>query len=75
MVWAGISAEARTELVVVDRGTMNADRYVANILQEHVVPFAPFIGDNFILMHDNARPHIARVVQTYLDEVGISRME
>jgi hypothetical protein len=40
-----------------------------------VVPFTPLIGNNFILMDDNARPHIARVVNEFLDEVGINRIE
>lgn len=36
--------------------------------------FAPFIGENFIFMHDNARPHTARIVSSYLNEVGITQM-
>jgi hypothetical protein len=75
MVWGGIGLGARTELVIVDRGTLNADRYITNILQDHVVPFAPHIGDNFILMQDNARPHIARCVTNFLTETGITKMD
>lgn len=75
MVWAGISFEARTQLVVLDRGSMTADRYVTDILQEHVVPYAPFIGNSFILMHDNARPHVARVVIDYLRDVELMVMD
>ncbi|RZC04986.1 hypothetical protein BDFB_008370 [Asbolus verrucosus] len=44
-------------------------------LADHVVPFAPFVGENFTLMHDNSRPHIARVVMCYLDEVNIRRLQ
>jgi len=36
-----------------------------------VVPFAPFIGVSFRLLHDNARPHTAQAVQQYLNHVGI----
>lgn len=75
MVWGGICLGARTELVVVDGGNLNADRYIREILEEHVVPFAPFIGNNFVLMQDNARAHSARTVQTYLNHVGITVME
>lgn len=74
MVWGGISYEARTDLVVVSRGSLTAQRYVEEVLQDHVVPFAPFIGDNFTLMHDNARAHIAHIVNEYLDDVGIRRL-
>lgn len=74
MVWAEISSEARTELHVVPRGSVTAYRYINEILQGYVVPCAPFIGDNFILMHDNARPPLARIVIEYLNEIGISHM-
>ena len=53
----------------------NLDQYITEILQPHVVPFAPFIGNDFLFMHDNARPHVARVVQEYLEEVEISVMD
>jgi hypothetical protein len=74
MVWAGISMEARIELVVVNGGAMTADRYIRNILEPHVVPFDPFIGNDFMLMHDNARPHIAQIVNEYLGTVEIHRI-
>lgn len=74
MVWAGISSEARTDLVLVDGGSMTGARYITTILDEHVAPFAPFVGPNFIFMDDNARPHRARIVNEYLEEVGIVRM-
>jgi hypothetical protein len=77
MVWGGIGLGARIELVIVDMGTLNADRYilVTNILQDHVVPLAPNIDDNFILMQDNARPHIARCVTNFLTETEITKMD
>jgi transposase len=74
MVWGGISMEARTELVVVNGGAMTANRYIRDILEPHVVPFAPFIGNDSILIHDNARPHIAQIVNEYLGTVEIHHM-
>lgn len=74
MVWGGVSFEARTDLVIVNRGAMTADRYIRDVLEPYVVPFAPFIGDDFMLMHDNARPHVARIVNEYLAEVEIPVM-
>lgn len=64
MVWGGISFEGRTELVPVNDGRTNADRYITNIVEPPlVVPYMPYIGDNSGLMHDNARPHVTRVVR------------
>lgn len=74
MVWGGISLEARTELVVLERGTITADRYIRDCLESHIVPYAPFKGPEFMLMQDNARPHVARVVTEYLDEVDIQTL-
>lgn len=73
MAWGGISFHARTELVFVENGTLNAHRYLTEILEEHVVPFMGFLGEDGIFMHDNARPHTARFVTAFLDEVQITR--
>jgi hypothetical protein len=56
MVWGGVCSTARTDLHIFSKGTI----YVTDILEQYVVPFAPFIGDNFIFKHDNARPHSVR---------------
>lgn len=74
MVWGGISLQAHTELVIIDGGSLTSDRYITEILEPHVVPFAPFIGEQFIFMQDNARSHTARIVREYLDEVNIPLM-
>jgi hypothetical protein len=75
MVWGGISWDARTELVVVNNGRLNAHRYMTSVLEPHVVPYAPYIGENFLFMHDNARPHVAQVVTRYLHDVGINTVD
>jgi transposase len=75
MVWGGISKETRTRLYLIPRGNLNAERYVNEILGEYVIPHRGLIGENFVLMHDNARPHVARVVHQYLDNENIERMD
>lgn len=75
MVWAGISSQARTELVFVRNGSLTAHRYITEILEDHAVPFVVIMDEHGIMMHDNARPHVARVVTEYLDEVGIRRFD
>ena len=57
MVWVGISAQGKMDLHVIDNGTLTAERYVNEILDVHVCPYAGAIGPDFILMDDNARAH------------------
>ncbi|GFX27668.1 transposable element Tcb2 transposase [Trichonephila clavipes] len=45
------------------------------ILRPIVVPYAAAIGDDFILMDDNCRPHRANLVEDFLFEEGIVRMD
>ncbi|GFW42830.1 transposable element Tcb2 transposase [Trichonephila clavipes] len=48
---------------------------VDEILRPIVVPYAAAIGDDFILMDDNCRPHRANLVEDFLFEEGIVRMK
>lgn len=75
MVWGGISLGARTELHIVENGSLTAVRYVTDILEPIVMPFAPYMGNGFCLMQDNARPHTAAIALGYLREVGINILE
>ena len=59
MVWAGISYDHRTDLVIVN-GNLNANRYCTEIVRPHVIPFIQRHGQQFIFQQDNARPHTAR---------------
>jgi transposase len=71
IVWAGISIDNRTDLVVVP-GRLNAMNYIENILEDHVVPAAYGVGQNFILMQDNAKPHTAGITRNFLQERGMT---
>lgn len=82
MFWGGISCDGKTDLVCVSRtggargqGSLTAHRYITEVLEEHVVPYAGFVGHGFTLMHDNARSHTAFIVRDYLQEVGIPIMQ
>ncbi|KFM63970.1 Transposable element Tcb2 transposase, partial [Stegodyphus mimosarum] len=54
---------------------MNAQVYRDDILDAYVCPFAGAIGDAFLLQDDNARPHRARIIDDYLQQETIIRME
>lgn len=71
MVWGGITASHRTDLVII-RGNLNAQRYRDEILQQHVRPFMrnhPEVQD---LQQDNARPHTARICMQFLQDSNIN---
>lgn len=70
MVWGGIMVGGRTELVFPD-GFLTAQQYLDIILQPIVRPWAGAVGENFHLVHDNARPHVARIVMNWLVNEGI----
>ncbi|GFT02831.1 transposable element Tc3 transposase [Trichonephila clavipes] len=75
LVWAGISLGGHTDLHVFHGGTVTGLRYRDEILDPYVRPYAAAIGNDFILMDDNAQPHRARIVEEYLEDHGLERME
>ncbi|GFX45564.1 transposable element Tc3 transposase [Trichonephila clavipes] len=75
LVWAGISLGGHTDLHVFHGGTVTGLRYRYEILDPYVRPYAAAIGNDFILMDDNAQPHRARIVEEYLEDHGLERME
>lgn len=75
MFWAGINSLDRTELVFIENGTLNAHRYVTEILSPYVQPTLAVLGENSIFMDDNARAHRSGDVGAYMMEVGIRRLD
>ncbi|GFV47678.1 transposable element Tcb2 transposase [Trichonephila clavipes] len=57
LVYGGISIDGRTDLYINRDGPLTARRYRDEILRPAVVPYVAAIGDDFILMDDNSRPH------------------
>ena len=74
MVWAGVTADRRTDLVVVP-GILTGQRYIDEILRPHVVPFLRPMGNNGIFQDDNAWPHRARIVDGFLQANNVRRLE
>ncbi len=75
LVWGGICLDGWTDLVVIHGGALTAVLYRDEVLEPVVRPFVGALGQDFVLMHDNARPHTASVVQAYLEQEGIDVME
>ncbi|GFU71773.1 transposable element Tcb2 transposase [Trichonephila clavipes] len=65
LVYGGISIEECTDLYIIRDGLLTARRYRDEILRPIVVPYAAAIGDDFILMDDNCRPHRANLEEDF----------
>ena len=70
MVWGGIMGRRKTNLIVV-RGNLNAQGYINQILQPEAIPFLQRHGPA-ILMHYDARPHVARIYRQFLNRNNIN---
>ncbi|GFU60097.1 transposable element Tcb2 transposase [Trichonephila clavipes] len=75
LVYGGISISGRTDLYIIRDVPLIACRYRVEIIRPIVVPYAAAIGDDLILVIDNCRPHRANLVEDFLFEEGIVRME
>ncbi|GFW02777.1 transposable element Tcb2 transposase [Trichonephila clavipes] len=75
LVYGGISIDGRTDLYIIRDGPLTARRYRDEIIRPIIVPYAAAIGDDLILMDDNCKPPRANLVEDFLFEEGIVRME
>ncbi len=75
MVWGGISMEGCTDLYSLDNGTLTDIRYRDEILGPIVSPYAGAVDPGFLLVHENARPHCARVCRQFLEDEGTDTIE
>ena len=56
-------------------GALTGVCYGDEFLDVYVRPFSGAVGDNFVSMDDDARPHRARVVDDYLEDEGIECLD
>ena len=70
MVWGGIMGRRKTNLIV-EQGNLNVQGYINQILQLEAVPFLQRRGPA-ILMHDNARPHVAVICRQFLNRNNVN---
>lgn len=63
MVWGGIGFHSRTPLVRI-AGTLTSQRYISEVLEPVVLPYLQSLP-TATFQQDNARPHVARIVQDF----------
>ena len=68
MVWGGIALEGLMELHVLNCGNLTGARYRDKILRPIFRSYAGAVGPGFLLVHKNARTHVARVCQRFLED-------
>ncbi|GFW84291.1 transposable element Tcb1 transposase [Trichonephila clavipes] len=63
MVWGGIGYHSRAPLVRI-AGTLNSQCYIFEVLEPVDHPYLQGLAAA-ICQHDNARPHVARIIQRF----------
>ncbi|GFV72450.1 transposable element Tcb1 transposase [Trichonephila clavipes] len=63
MVWGGIGYHSRTPLVRI-ASTLNSQRYISEVLEPVVLSYLQGLATS-IFQQDNARRHVARIVQRF----------
>jgi transposase len=67
MVWAEICHDDRTQFKIV-QGTLNAEKYRDDNHDPIVLPFLQQRNFDHVFQHDNARCHVARVCQNFMNQ-------
>ncbi|GFX86184.1 transposable element Tcb1 transposase [Trichonephila clavipes] len=63
MVWGGIGYHSRNHLIRI-AGTLNSQRPISEVLEPVVLPYLQGLA-TAKFQEDNARPHVARIVQRF----------
>jgi hypothetical protein len=75
IVWARIISQGKTDLHIIENGTLTTERDVNEILDVHVRTYDGAVRPDFIFMDDNARVHGAHITNRYIEEATIVRMD
>lgn len=70
-VCGGISADGKAEACLCVWATSACTKPYSYV-EPRAIPYAHFLGNSFIFVHDNTRAHTASVVRDYVTKVGIS---
>ena len=71
MVWKGINVNGKTDLHAIENGTLIALSYCNELRDLFVRPYAGSLGQEPIMMDDNAGLHHAHVTDAYLEHKNV----
>lgn len=75
MFWGCICFNALINLVPLYHRILKESNYLKSINLDPILLFAPFFGNYFLLMHDDALLHIARRVTAYLRVINVQMLK
>lgn len=70
MVWGAIAYGSRSQLVFI-QATMNAQRYIDEVIEPHIIPYLQQLEDP-LFQQDNATPHVARISINRFEEANVN---
>ncbi|GFV52149.1 transposable element Tcb2 transposase [Trichonephila clavipes] len=73
--WFGEGSQSIVTLLVFQGGTLTDVRYWDEILDPSAHLYVIVIGNDFVLMDDNARPHRAAIFEEYLEGLSLDLLE
>lgn len=68
MVWLGACDQGVTRPVIVENGTIDAARYISDILPVALKDGKKLLGEEFVFQQDGAKPHTAKTTQRWCME-------
>ena len=68
MVWLGACSEGFTAPVIFEEGTMNADKYIKDVLPIALRDGTNMLGDRWTYQQDGARPHTHHLSQKWCED-------
>ncbi|CAF3430856.1 unnamed protein product [Rotaria sp. Silwood2] len=65
MVWLGVCYRGITRPVIIENGTIDSNRYIADILPVALKNGTQMLGKEFTFQQDGAKPHTAKETQLW----------
>ena len=65
MIWLGVCSKGVRSLVILDKGTIDHDRYIREVLPVAVKYGNKVFGDDWTYQQDNAAPHTYNLTQEW----------